>query len=515
MPIRKLVGLPSLTVIVLGLVALACSTDSDPAVQPTECPSAFGAATSAQLPASCPTVPAGVDATPAIEISNAIAVRPGDDLQQIVESQPEGTTFAIKAGVHRLQSVQPRDGDSFIGEPGAILNGAKLVTDFTREGEFWVAAPDLDSQLLVHGECNDGEDGCKYPQDVFVDDVMLRQVTVLTALGPGEWFLDPEQQRIYLFDDPTNHKVELSVVQNAFYGTASNVTIRELVIEKYATPAQQGAIQAVDLSDDSLADNWVVEQNEIRLNHGAGIKLGTRMQVLRNYIHHNGQIGISASGSEETLVEENEIAYNNVAGFSWGWEAGGAKFVNTTDLIVRGNYVHHNRGPGLWTDFENRNTLYEDNFVEGNENMGIFHETSYDATIRGNSVSGNGFAFDEWLWGAGILVAASSNVEIYENTVSDNADGIAGIQQDRGAGQDGPFEVMNLYVHDNVIAMTSGETGLVQDIGDDSVFQEKGNRFESNTYQLGSAEKYFHWLNRPRTSQEWVDFGNDTEGRWL
>src|SRR5436853_427473 len=40
---------------------------------------------------------------------------------------------------------------------------------------------------------------------------------------------------------------------------------------------------------------------------------------------------------------------NNYAGFSQGWEAGGAKSVKTRNLVVRGNYSHH-KGPGLWTE---------------------------------------------------------------------------------------------------------------------------------------------------------------------
>jgi hypothetical protein len=42
------------------------------------------------------------------------------------------------------------------------------------------------------------------------------------------------------------------------------------------------------------------------------------------------------------LVDQNEIAYNNTAGFNSGWEAGGTKFVMTHNLVVRGNWSHHN-----------------------------------------------------------------------------------------------------------------------------------------------------------------------------
>jgi parallel beta-helix repeat protein len=440
---------------------------------------------------------------------------PETDLEAAVKAQPEGTTFFIPAGLHRIQEIEPKDRQSFLGEPGAVLSGAKLVNDFSRSGTYWVAKAGLDDTGLVHGECRDEDPGCAYPEDLFVDDSMLRQVLSLRELGPGKWFLDYDRDLIYLADDPRGRKVELSVATHAFKGDARNVTIRGLVIEKFANPAQHGAIHGMDGANGDIGRDWLVQDNEIRLNHGAGLLLGARMQVLNNYIHHNGQIGITGGDSEGILIERNEISHNNVAGFDPGWEAGGTKFVKTRGMVVRSNHVHHNQGPGLWTDIDNINTLYEDNLVENNENVGIFHEISYDAIIRNNTVIGNGFGFDVWLWGAGILIAASRNVEVYDNVVTNNADGIAAVQQDRGDGKYGPYEVKNLDVHDNVITMRVGETGLAQDVDDDSYFKKRNNRFSGNTYKLGSQDAYYAWLNESRTIEEWLAFGHDKTGSWL
>ena len=91
----------------------------------------------------------------------------------------------------------------------------------------------------------------------------------------------------------------------------------------------------------------------MRYNKYAGIKLGHKMKVLNNYVHHNGQIGISGFG-DSVLVENNEIAFNNYQkNFAFGTVLGGVKFVNTRWLVVRRNYVHDNEGNGLWTDIDN------------------------------------------------------------------------------------------------------------------------------------------------------------------
>ena len=205
-----------------------------------------------------------------------------------------------------------------------------------------------------------------------------------------------------------------------------NVTVEGLIVEKYASPTQRGAIGFSGPGSD-----WVVRGNEVRWNHGAGIRLADRMQVLDNFIQHQGQIGIAGSGSD-VLVQGNEIAFNNTAGFGLGpqSEAGATKFTFTNRLVVRDNFSHHNHGPGLWTDIDNHDCLYEGNRVEDNDWRGIFHEISYACVIRNNVVRNNGHALPAGgplfvLDGAGILVSSSADVEVYGNVVEATGTGSA------------------------------------------------------------------------------------------
>ena len=147
-----------------------------------------------------------------------------------------------------------------------------------------------------------------------------------------------------------------------------DVEVSGLVLEKFATPAQEGVISA-------YGSGWTITNNEIRLNHGCGVWSGSDSLVSNNFIHHNGQLGLCGQG-KDILIEGNEIAFNNTAGFDSRWEAGGAKWVNTESLVVRNNYSHDNLGPGLWTDSNNIRTTYEGNVVEDNADEGIFHEIS-------------------------------------------------------------------------------------------------------------------------------------------
>jgi Right handed beta helix region len=299
------------------------------------------------------------------------------------------------------------------------------------------------------------------------------------------------------------------VTEYAFRGAKGvrGVRIQGLIIEKYNPPVQQAPIRA------GGTIGWIIQGNEIRYNATGGLRIGDKMQVLQNYIHHNHQIGIVGSG-DSILVDGNEIAYNNwLKEYVFGFELGGAKFVNTNYLIVRNNHVHDNYGNGLWTDMNNIHTLYEKNTVEDNSGAGIFHEVSFAATIRNNITRRNGFA-KGWVTGAGILVAASSDVEIYGNQVLDNKQGIVGTQQHRTInGVSFDKNLKNLFAHDNSVRMPSGGvTGIAQDIGDAGVYTTRNNRFQSNHYDLGSDTTPFQWMSKNITKSQWQGYGEDTQG---
>jgi hypothetical protein len=296
--------------------------------------------------------------------------------------------------------------------------------------------------------------------------------------------------------------------QVAFYGDAQGVQISNLTVEKYATPAQAGAI-----GGNPPGDGWVVNNVESRWNHGRGISLGSGSTISNSFIHHNGQLGISLYGINSQSTN-NEIAWNNYAGFSAAWEAGGSKFWATTNLIVQSNYVHDNNGPGLWTDTNNVGTLYEGNSVINNLNEGIKHEVSYSAIIRNNTVKGNGNTATTWLWNSQIEVQNSSDVEVYGNSVEIpvlGGNGIGLINQNRGSGALGPWVAANNYVHDNTVTHLgkNGRSGLVDDTGGTTAV---GNRFDSDHYIVedGSTISWM-WLSE----MSWAEFqaaGQEVDG---
>lgn len=446
------------------------------------CHPAVTSAQSGVLEQSCPT--------------GAIAIEPGVSIQAALNQAGHQASFCLKNGTHRMQAVRPLPYQRFYGEGQTILNGSRLLTRFDREDNFWVVHQQW-QQGQRHGECSKEAPACNLPEGLFIDDVPLVQVLSKKDLIPGKFYFDHSAGDIYfsLKGDPVNHKVEATVAAFAFASSAPGVQIKNLTIEKYASVAQKGAIQAQE------SVGWIIENCEIRLNSAAGIAAGSGTRVRDCNIHHNGQIGITGVG-QDVQIERNKIWENNTREFLTSWEAGGVKLAVSENVILRGNHVHDNGGAGLWCDIECRNVLYEDNIAERNRGAGIFHEISYSAVIRHNILRYNGIGKNSWFWGNNILVAASQDVEVYGNrlTVDAGKCGIMLVDQGRPMKAGGTYKTRNNSVHDNDTTFEgSGCAGAASDVRPGSenanIIENGNNQFDRNIYRFprGNPSFRFAW----------------------
>ncbi len=438
-----------------------------------------------------------------------VTLRPGLDVQAIVDNAPEGTTFRLEPGVYRMQRVIPKDGQSFIGQPGVIFNGALVLDGWRRDGGYWVAEAPIE-RLSPAGECADDGTLCALREDLFVDDVLYWRNESLDDLERGQWYDGGD--RVYIVDDPSGKTTELSVTPYAFVGDAPNVALRDIVVEKYASAAQEGAIEFLN------GENWLLVDVTARWNHGVGARIGPGAQLTGGSYSHNGQLGIGGGYGSGIRIVGVEIAYNNYASFSVGWEAGGTKFVETDGLVVRDSCVHHNFGPGLWTDIDNINVEYANNKVFANAGDGIKHEISYKAVIRDNIAALNGSGYDVWFWGSQILVQNSRDVEVYGNTVQIGAhsgNGISIVQQNRGEGAYGPWISVNNDIRDNTIIYLgrNGRSGMAADYDRESFYRNGVNSFNGNTYVVPDAEH--NYIEVDGDLQHWnrvQQLGYETDG---
>jgi hypothetical protein len=425
--------------------------------------------------------------------ADAIPVLPGEPIQAAVDRAGVGAAFCLKNGVHRSQAVRPRANQRFYGEGRTILNGSRRLTDFSRGGNYWVAGGQNQQGRRV-GSCVRSMPACNLPEAVFVDDVPLVQVLTKNEVTSERFYFDHSTGEIFLADDPSAHKVEVTVAAFAFDSTAPGVLIRNLIIEKYASVGQKGAVQAQD------ANGWVLENCELRLNSAAGIAAGSGTRIRDCDIHHNGQIGITGVG-HDVVIERNRVFENNTREFNPNWEAGGVKLAVSSNVVMRDNLVYNNRGPGLWCDIECRDVLYEGNIVEGNREAGIFHEISFSAVIRNNKVRHNGLGKGGF-WGNNVLIAASQDVDVYGNELIVNAGkcGIILVDQGRRTKSGALYKTRDNHIHDNDMTFEGAVcAGAASDVGPDNtnadVIETGNNRFDRNVYRISrvSAPVRFAW----------------------
>lgn len=179
----------------------------------------------------------------------------------------------------------------------------------------------------------------------------------------------------------------------AFTQHARNVTIRYLEIRNFGTGTDNNDQGVVN--HDS-GENWTIEYNYVHDNDGAGVMIGSGNKIRYNCLEDNGQYGFNAyheDGVRDVVLDHNEVTGNNQD----DWEkvregcgcTGGGKFWDTRGAVVTNNWVHDNRGTGLWADFNNSEFLFEGNYIENNDGMGLFYEISYNFVIRNNTFKRN------------------------------------------------------------------------------------------------------------------------------
>jgi parallel beta-helix repeat protein len=233
-------------------------------------------------------------------------------------------------------------------------------------------------------------------------------------------------------------------------------------------------------------DNCAIINANVHDNPGwAGIYLfGNHLSVIGGRVTNSNNLGIGSDLDNYVTVDGVEIDHNNVTDVNCGFEGGGIKFVSS-NTTIKNNYVHDNGCMGIWFDVAARTNEISFNRVFGNHQEGIFYEISFDATIHDNDCENNGVvSMPGWMWGGGITIASSTNVEIYNNTVKNNYNGISGTQQDRSADYMAPHLLNMIHVHDNVVS-GSGSSGWAEDDG--SNLSTRDLTFVNNTLQSGQV----------------------------
>jgi hypothetical protein len=392
----------------------------------------------------------------------------GSSLQSLVDATPSGGVLRLPACIFQ-QTVTLNKPMTLDGQGQAEIRGSDVWTAWSQSGSTWISANVLPPFSNGSGViCDDPR--CNWPEQAFYDGTPLTQVAVGVTPTSGQFSLTGNRQ-VVLANNPSGHVVEVSTRTMWIDTESDNVTIQGLTMRHAANPAQTGAV------GNQGRNGWTLQNNQLYDTHGATVVVGgasnpgTQTRVLNNKIAESGFQGILGNQNVNTLIQGNEIFWNNTEGFMLDWAGGGVKLAGVTNATLDSNSVHDNRGPGLWCDQACNNITFSSNrvyFNSGHRDTGpdgspqIFFEISEGALIQGNAV-----------WGAtgfwpGIYISSSGNAEVRWNVVAWSSRGLMAYLQTRCCIP--PQGETNVYLHDNDIIMGPGSDSAIL-WGDDGTNQ--------------------------------------------
>lgn len=188
----------------------------------------------------------------------------------------------------------------------------------------------------------------------------------------------------------------------------------------------------------------------------------------------NGGYGIYPVSCTNVLIEKCEASYAMDAGIYVG---------QTTNAIVRDNYVHHNVA-GLEIENTRNAEVYKNTAKQNAAGMLIFdmpdlpQANGYKVKFHDNLMEDNnganfskpGIVVNNLPSGTGMLIMAHKDIEVYNNTIKNHKSMGIGINSWIFTGQ--PYEskdfdpfCSNINIHDNVITETNGPAIPTTDFG--------------------------------------------------
>jgi hypothetical protein len=448
---------------------------------------------------------------------------PSDSLQAKVTAAGTGAGFTVGPGVFPFASITPLANQSFVGfDSLTVFSGARTLTGWQSDGAgHWYVGGQTQhntqvnvfscAKLVLNGPGTDSVPAlCGQPEQLWINGVRQEPRDSLKLVRAGQWFFDYATDRIYLPADPGTDTVATSVTVYAFQGSAANVRIAHLTLERYANAAQTGCIAG---TPGPLTAGWKVDTTELRECHGFGVRVtGTGPRLAGNWSHDNGEGGGALLGTNSRSLG-NRWKYNNTAHFGPGAveEAAGLKIMATTDALVDGDTAIGNGLNNFWTDVAALRTTIQNSVGDSADGIGFLAEVSYQIKLLNNRACYNGRHTGTYaVAGAGIVVSNSPDVEVAGNTVCGNRGGILAYETARSAPPNylstlGPHDVVRLRVHGNIITQLDNgrAAGIANDAtsGSNPYTTAADNRWFGNTYHRTLGTTKWRWTGNADVSE--------------
>ena len=462
-----------------------------------------------------------------------------------------GDTVLIHTGVYREHakitvSGEPGKPITFAAAPGAraIVKGSEIIQgEWTRVSDDpKVKEPFPNAYTGVwkiqlgdeYFTDPDFEHSYKKPEERWVSQVIMQDRKPLQLIGPSRsyppvgyprlrtvgqnlsdihsdsFYFDASTQALYIkiSGDPSWYVIEVGV--RGWVLTAKevhDVTIRGLKMRHNRQPGGSWPMASV-----SGAERVVIEDCQFSLADFCGLSIGTSKHcvVRRCDLSGNGNTGLGLSKTEDVLIEDCTVMFNNYRRFRCSWHAGGLKCIpgNKRSTVRNCEVAYNIASDGIWFDAFNEDILIEGNVSHHNDGCGVFFEINEGGgVIANNLVYANG--------GRGIYVSGSQKTWVVHNTVAANDCGIVAMPR----GPKWPLEdvnvLNNLLINNYIPADTvtrGNDLTVFMDNEDDTAAFKRRNTTNHSDYNIFAATSWtptmrHHW-NPDNTLAQWRE-------RWI
>ncbi|MDQ1663967.1 MAG: trimeric autotransporter adhesin [Blastococcus sp.] len=368
--------------------------------------------------------PSGDDA------ASGTSTAPWRTLARAISGAPAGGAVVLRAGSYHESVVVPAGKRLTIqAYPGEAvwLDGSRDVTDWATDGSAWRAdgwnaqfdhsptytqgAPD--NTAANWSFVNAAYPMAAHPDQLWIDGVAQRQVGSRSGVVPGTFFVDTAGHRLYVGTSPAGRTVRASDLSGGLTIRGAGTVVRGIGVQRYATSVpEKGTL--ISMAPDVTLENVVVRDNATQGLFVGGTNLGVRNVLRHVTAERNGMLGMEASYADGLVVDGLRAVGNNTEHFNMAPVSGGVKITRSRGLTVRDSVIADNLGTGLWFDESAYNATITGNDLLRNAGHGLAYEISSRALIADNVVAGNG--------GLGMKINNASNIDIWNNTIVDNAD---------------------------------------------------------------------------------------------
>jgi hypothetical protein len=270
----------------------------------------------------------------------AVAISTGDDAQQVVDAHPAGTTYLVKAGTHlRNFSVQPKSGDTFCGEQGAVLDGGR-----TLKSAFSGGARNVTLDSITVRDYASGRQGAAIQPKPRASGWVVRNVSALHNGWAG--LLVADGMRI--LGGHFNDNDQLGIGGNS----ATGIVLDGLDDDPATMDGPELArnrTRHASCDFEAGGMKWDVGQVTVRNAHvhdndcrGLWADINARDALIEhNLVEGNRAEGIFYEISQDAVIRNNQVYRNGLRGAGWYWD-GGITVASSANVEVYGNRLSGN-----------------------------------------------------------------------------------------------------------------------------------------------------------------------------